>query len=224
MLSGGDVRADDQSYDHGRSQQRYDHRMRELVQRTWDLTIATDLGVPRSTARGWLRTVPTVVVSLEMANLTELELRQEVLNSEDASRSSRRCSDSYWSCCTSPASRCQASDCPMVPTSGGFCVQSIRPPHVSRCGPSCGSYASPSRFHAWRRRHTVCSLDDQSSCPHTSPHRLAPPEIRVIENMVTSPEYRHVPTGTLAVLAQRLAAAINGSCLTSPGSVLHVRI
>jgi hypothetical protein len=35
-----------------RPQQRYDHRLRELVQRTGDLTIATNLGVPRSTARG----------------------------------------------------------------------------------------------------------------------------------------------------------------------------
>ena len=35
-------------------QQRYDHRLRDLVQRTGNQTIATDLGVPRSTARGWL--------------------------------------------------------------------------------------------------------------------------------------------------------------------------
>ena len=62
-----------------RPQQRYDHRLRELVQRTGDLTIATDRGVPRSTARGWLRTAPTVTISLEVANLTELELRQELL-------------------------------------------------------------------------------------------------------------------------------------------------
>jgi hypothetical protein len=62
-----------------RPQQRYDHRLRQLVQRTGDLTIATDLGVPRSTARGWLRTAPPVVVSLDVADLTELELRQEVL-------------------------------------------------------------------------------------------------------------------------------------------------
>src|SRR5206468_9802143 len=62
---------------------------------------------------------------------------------------------------------------------------------------------SPSRFHAWRRRRIACALDDQSSCPRTSPHRLTPSEVRGIEDMVTSPEYRHVPTGTLAVLAQR---------------------
>jgi transposase InsO family protein len=63
---------------------------------------------------------------------------------------------------------------------------------------------SPSRFHAWRRLQHACALNDQSSCPHTSPHRLTPAEVRAIEDMVTALEYRHVPTGTLAVLAQRL--------------------
>ena len=62
-----------------RPQQRYDHRLRDLVQRTGDVTVATDLGVPRSTARGWLGAAPTVVVCLDVADLTEPELRQEVL-------------------------------------------------------------------------------------------------------------------------------------------------
>ena len=62
-----------------RVQQRYDHRLRNLVQRTGDVTIATDLGVPRSTARGWLGQGPKVVVSLEVTNLTAAELQQEVL-------------------------------------------------------------------------------------------------------------------------------------------------
>jgi len=63
---------------------------------------------------------------------------------------------------------------------------------------------SPSRLQAWRRRQTACALDDQSSCPRTSPHRLTRAEVQALGDMVTSPEYRHVPTGTLAVLAQRL--------------------
>jgi hypothetical protein len=62
-----------------RPQRRYDHRLRDLVQRTGDVTIATDLGVPRSTARGWLDAAPRVVVGLEATELTEPELRQEVL-------------------------------------------------------------------------------------------------------------------------------------------------
>jgi hypothetical protein len=62
-----------------RSQQRYDHRLRNLVQRTEDVTVAPDLGVPRSTARGWLGKMPTVVVSLDVTELTEPELQQEVV-------------------------------------------------------------------------------------------------------------------------------------------------
>ena len=75
---------------------------------------------------------------------------------------------------------------------------------------------SPSRFHAWRRQD-VCALADQSSCPRTSPHRLTPSEVRVIEDMVTAPEYRHVPAGTLAVLAQRL-----GKVWASPSTWYHL--
>jgi hypothetical protein len=62
-----------------RPQQRCDHRLRNLVQRTGDVTVATDLGILRSTARGWRGAVPTVVVGLDVADLTEPELRQEVL-------------------------------------------------------------------------------------------------------------------------------------------------
>jgi hypothetical protein len=58
---------------------RYDHRLRNLVERTSDVSVATDLGVPRSTARGWRGGTPTVVVGLDVADLTEPELRQEVL-------------------------------------------------------------------------------------------------------------------------------------------------
>ena len=72
-----------------RPQQRYDHRLRDLVRRTGDLTIATNLGVPRSTARGWRGAVPTVVVGLEVADLTEPELRQEILEAAATRREAR---------------------------------------------------------------------------------------------------------------------------------------
>ena len=75
---------------------------------------------------------------------------------------------------------------------------------------------SPSRFHAWRRQDAY-ALADQSSCPRTSPHRLTPSEVRVIEDMVTAPEYRHIPAGTLAVLAQRL-----GKVWASPSTWYHL--
>ena len=62
---------------------------------------------------------------------------------------------------------------------------------------------SPSRYHNWNRKEQ-CELDDAPSCPRLSPHQLAADEVDVIHELVTSDEYRHVPTGTLAILAQRL--------------------
>ena len=188
-----------------RPQQRYDHRLRQLVQRTGDLTIATDVGVPRSTARGWLCTAPTVVVSLDVADLPELELRQEILKLQHRVQK------------LAALLRLAL----VLLRVSGFTLAGERLPdgpdkrrilramdQARACIPMQTLLRllrlSPSRFHAWQRRHTACTLDDQSSCPRTSPHRLTPSEIRVIHDMVTSPEYRHVPTGTLAVLAQRL--------------------
>ena len=92
----------------------------------------------------------------------------------------------------------------MVAPSSGSYGPSIRPAAACRSGALLRLLRlSPSRFHAWQR-HDTCALDDQSSCPRTSPHRLTQAEVRVIEELVTSPDYRHLPTGTLAVLAQRL--------------------
>jgi hypothetical protein len=62
-----------------RRQRRYDHRLRDLVQRTRDVTIATKLGVPRSTARGWLCNAPNVVVSLDVTNMKAADLQREVV-------------------------------------------------------------------------------------------------------------------------------------------------
>ena len=188
-----------------RPQRRYDHRLRDLVRRTGDLTIATDLGVPRSTARGWLAAAPTAVISVDVANRTEAELRQEILK--------LRKSDEKLAALLRLALA-------LLQTSG-FRLSRARLPEgeaklrilraVNRAGECIPLrvvlrflHLSPSRFHAWRRRQTACALDDRSSCPRTAPHQLTRAEVDAIRDMVTAPEHRHVPTGTLAVLAQRL--------------------
>ena len=172
-----------------RPQQRYDHRLRDLVQRTGDLTIATDLGVPRSTASGWLGAAPTVVVSLEVADLTEPELRQEILKL-------RRRVEKLAALLRLALALLHTS---------GFTLSGERLPdghaklrilravdRARACIPLRAILRflrlSPSRFQAWRRRQAACALDDQSSCPRTSPHRLTRAEVQAIEDMVTSPD------------------------------------
>ena len=187
-----------------RPQQRYDHRLRDLVHSTGDVTLATDLGVPRSTARGWLGAAPPVVVSLEGAALTEPALRQEILRLRR--RVQKLAALLRLVLALLRASRFTLSR-ERLPR-GCDKMRILRAVDRARgCIPLRALLRvlglSPSRFHAWRRQD-ACALDDQSACPRTSPHRLTRADVLAIEEMVTSPDYRHVPTGTLAVLAQRL--------------------
>src|SRR5262245_19378856 len=192
----------------GRHQRRYDRRLRDVVQRTGDVTIATNLGIPRSTARGWLRKAPTVVVSLDAANLNAAELQREVTALRLGVKKLRallrlalallRTSGFTLTHDRLPDGRAKIRILRAVERARAFVPLQV----LLRC-----LRLSPSRFHAWRRLQHACALDDQSSCPHTSPHRLTPAEIRTIKDLVTAIEYRHVPTGTLAVLAQRLGKA-----------------
>ena len=63
---------------------------------------------------------------------------------------------------------------------------------------------SPSRYHAWRRLDTTCGLADRPSCPKTHPGQLPAQQTATIKEIVTSTEYRHMATSTLAVYAQRV--------------------
>jgi putative transposase len=201
-----------------RPQQRYDHRLRDLIHHTGDVTIATDLGVPRSTARGWLRKAPTVAITMDVTNIKTFELQQEVLELRRRVKKLKALLQLALA----------------LLRSSGFTLTHQRLPdgrdktRILRAVARARDFVplrpllrflqvSPSRFHAWRRLQNACALDDRSSCPHTSPHRLTPREVLAIKDMVTAGEYRHVPTGTLAVLAQRL-----GKVWASPSTWYHL--
>jgi putative transposase len=193
-----------------RPQQRSDHRLRDLVQRTGDLTIATNLGIPRSTARGWLGAAPPVVVSLELANLTEPELRQEILKLRRRVRKLAALLRLALALLQTSGFRFSEARLPNAPAklrilrARGSCARA----YPGASGPPVPAYVAES-VSGLARRQTACALDDQSSCPRTSPHRLTRAEVQAIGAMVTSPEYRHVPTGTLAMLAQRLGTVFS---------------
>jgi hypothetical protein len=65
-----------------RAQRSYDHRLVRLVQETGDITIATKLGVPRSTATGWVRRTPKPVVTVAELDSNPVHLRARVLRLE----------------------------------------------------------------------------------------------------------------------------------------------
>jgi len=196
-----------------RIQQRYNHRLRNLVRSSGNIDLATQLGVPRSTAHGWLTSSQGEVVSVDVFDMDVPSLQKEVL----ALR--RRLN---W---IVPLFRLTVVSMKVA----GFSLDNARLPDGSRktrllrtIGSSLSVLPlrvalrllklSPSRYHAWRNGDE-CGLDDMSSCPRTSPQQLTRSEVTAIQEMVTSNEYRHVPTSRLGVLAQRL-----GRVLASPAT------
>ena len=60
------------------TQNRYDHRLRELVRTTQDVRYALQCGVPPSTARGWLSAPNVQVVTRDSLDMEATQLRSEV--------------------------------------------------------------------------------------------------------------------------------------------------
>src|SRR5262245_19658859 len=83
-----------------RAQRSFDHRLVRLVQETGDITIATKLGVPRSTAAGWVRRARKPVMNVPELDSSPKHLPARVLRLE---RRLRLCSPSCAS--SSPSFR-----------------------------------------------------------------------------------------------------------------------
>src|SRR5262245_4081647 len=143
-----------------RPQQRYDHRLRDLVYSSGDVTIATNLGVPRSTARDWLRTAPKVAVTVDVTNLRTSELQQEIVALQRRVRK------------LTALLRLALA----LRRSAGFTLAHERLPNGRDKTRILGAVdrarefvplrpllrflrLSPSRVHAWRRQQDGCALD-----------------------------------------------------------------
>ena len=160
--------------------------------------------MPRSTARGWLTSTRAEVVTADIFDMDVHYLQREVLALRN--RVERlvallrllfvltRVSGFSLACARFPGAAVKVSllraidrSCSVLPLRTVLRVLRL----------------SSSRYHSWKREDE-CGLDDMPSCPRSSPQQLTRAEIETIKGMVTAEEYRHVPTGTLAVLAQRL--------------------
>ncbi|MHC4406521.1 MAG: transposase, partial [Planctomycetota bacterium] len=196
-----------------RTQNRYDHRLRELVQATQDVTCAVQYGVPRSTARSWLTAPSVQVVTADLFNMDAAQLQREVLRLQ--TRIEKLIALLRVLLVVLKISRFSL-DQTRLPD-GDDKRSLLRVIDRARSALPLRSVLrvirlSPSRYHHWKREEQ-CALDDRSSCPRLSPHQLTAAEVEAIHDLATSHEYRHVPTGTLALLAQRL-----GKVFASPST------
>ncbi len=187
-----------------RTLRRYDHRLRDLVRSTGDIGHATRQGVPRSTARGWLTPARAEVVTVDIVDMGRVDLQQEVLALRK--RVERLVALLRLVVVLTRVSGFSLAHARLP--DGATKISLLRAIERSRSALPLRTVLrvlrlSQSRYHSWKREDE-CGLDDMPSCPRSSPQQLTRPEVETIKEMVTSEEYRHVPTGTLALLAQRL--------------------
>jgi len=187
-----------------RTQRSYDHRLRQLVHETGDIDHALRQGVPRSTARGWLNSAGCEVVTADVLNANTCDLEREVLvlrrRVEQLSALLRLLVVLVKACRASLRARRIPQGCRKVTLLRA--IERSRSAVPVRIALRVLGL-SESRYHSWKREDE-CELDDVDSCPRSTPGRLTRDELATIEEMVSSDDYRHVPTGTLALLAQRL--------------------
>ena len=197
-----------------RIQRSYDHRLRKLVRKTGDIDHATRLGIPRSTARGWLKDDGARVVTLHSNDPDIVELHGEVSRLRRQVVKLRTFLRLLLAVVRTSGCRLKYERLENARSKLNLLRAIVRVRWVIPLRTSLRAIGiSISRYQNWKRLEQSCELDDRSSCPKLSPNQLTDNEVGVIKEMVTSEKYRHVPTGTLAMLAQRL-----GKVFASPST------
>jgi len=183
----------------------YDPRVRQLIRATGNPDLFPELDVPRSTAAGWLRGEFKTALGIDLVSKAEAELHAEnaklkrrVLVLATVMRlllvlvrvlGCRLTGDRL------PEGTAKAK----VLAAIGAAKEALPLKSVLRI-----LGLSASRYHAWRRLETACQLCDRPNCPKTHPGQLTAQETGTIKETVTSTDYRHMATSTLAVYAQRV--------------------
>ena len=195
-----------------RIQRRYDHRLQAMVRNAGSLELARQHGIPKSTARGWLKhSNSSPVVSTDVVTHDMVQLQQEICVL-------RRRVQRLTTLLRLMIIFLKLS---------GFSFARFRLQEgndkrkLLRALDQCRTHISlrivlrmiglsHTRYHQWKLEHP-CGLDDILSCPKSSPKQITSKEIKIIREMVTSEEFRHVPTGGLARLAERLGKVFASS-------------
>jgi transposase InsO family protein len=188
------------------SQQKvYDHRLHQLVFESGDINIALRLGVPRSTATDWLRRQPKPIVTLDLLDMDTARLQQEVLRLRHRVSTLSALFRLLLALVNVSGARLKGKHI-TDERSKLKLLRAIK--HAYSTFPLRSVLRviglSESRYHSWVRENRACNSDDEASCPRSSPSQLTAKEKITIKQMVTSPDYRRVPTSRLALLAQRL--------------------
>jgi len=185
----------------------YDHRLREQVLRTGARALTRHLAIPRSTVSAWRRRGLRPVTTIEPIEQDRQQLLDSVAKLDRRARILAALVSVLLALLRASGFTLAGGRLPEgVAKAGILLAISSATPFLPLAVILRIARLESGRYHAWNSRASAlaCGLDDQSSCPRTSPSQLTPTEVADIKDMVLAPENRHMAPRTLALYAQRI--------------------
>jgi len=183
----------------------YDHRIKEQIVRSRNPNLFPELNIPPSTARSWIQRGLGEVVSLHSESVGEDVLRDRIATLE--SRVGILSTLLRLTMVLLRISGCRL-DRHRLPDPGAKLRLLHAVERARKVLPLSSVlrvlHVSPSRYYAWVRAEQGCDIEEQPSCPRSTPHRLTPEEVGIIKELVTGCDYRHMSIRALALHAQRI--------------------
>ena len=192
----------------------YDHRIKEIVIKYQNPYLFPKLDIPLSTAKSWITKGIADIVTLPELNLQKTELVVE--NQKLRSLVEETKTEKKLILFTFRVFGFQIQY-KRLPTgdSKKMILAAIRVASKKLSIKKCLEVIdlSVARFRSWEKREKGCQLQDQSSCPKSSPSRLLPTEIQKIREYVTSKDFSHFTIFGLSWHARR-----QGEVFVSPST------
>ena len=180
----------------------YDHRIRQVIAASGDITVFSNLDIPRSTRRSWIRRGVPDVVSNEA---DEIDLRVQIAKLQRRVEVLAAVLRFLMTLVRATNANLVAQRVPAA-TAKARILRAI-----ARAKPSIGHRSAlrvlglrQSRFREWTRAAERCALQDAPPCPRSVPSRLTYEERSAMRDLVEAESFRHLSVRSLAILARRI--------------------
>ena len=182
----------------------YDHRLKRAIWQSGDPDLFPDLDIPRSTAMSWIRWGIPSVVTAECFDGNDEDIRienQQFRNELARIRATQELQSFTFKLF---GLQIQYRRLPLADS------KEMLLDAISGAARTIGLVValhviglSMARFRTWVKRQRGCELEDQISCPRSTPTRLTAKERMTLRQYATDPKLAHLSTSALSLLAMR---------------------
>ena len=187
------------------SRNAYDHRLKQAIVDTGDPDLFPELAIPESTRRTWMRRGVADVISFDRADADLVALRATIgkLNKRVAV---------LTTVVRLLVTLVRVSGLSLERTRVATAVGKNKIlKAVANAETVVGRIAAlkivgltEGRLRQWKRKQSLCMLDDAPPCPRTKPGRLTRDELAAMREMVESDDLKHFSLRSLSLYGQRL--------------------